>query len=188
MLLGVVLFFFSTLSVQLWGGLIYKSNPALEETEFAEKKFWVLNFNDFASAFGVWVVLALREYMDLFPVAIAQVSGIPGSWLLFLVFYVVGVSIVFELVKAFTIEAFLELHKHWGKKKEKFEALEMISEVFQKEGMKLHFRESGDGNLEERIAKALKHEYGGGEGSSGSDESESDDEEHDGHEETGHGQ
>merc|ERR1712107_909813 len=110
-LLGVVTFFFTGLSVQLWGGILYQSNPKLEETEYKEKGLWVLNFNDFGTAFGVWVVSLLCEYVPVFPDAIAQASSIPCSWLIFLFFYIGGVSIVFELVKAFTIEAFLEMHK-----------------------------------------------------------------------------
>merc|ERR1719401_3059817 len=87
-LLGVVTFFFSALSVQLWGGILYKSNPTLEETEYKEKHLWVLNFNDFGTAFGVWVVSLLCEYVPVFPDAIAKSSSITGSWLIFLFFYI----------------------------------------------------------------------------------------------------
>merc|ERR1719414_1643233 len=97
-LLGVVTFFFSALGVQLWGGLLYKSNPDLEETEYKEKDFFVLNFNDFLMSFGVWVVMLLCEYMPIFPDAIGEVSSIPGGPLIFLAFYITSVSIVFELV------------------------------------------------------------------------------------------
>ena len=49
--------------------------------------------------------MLLCEYVPDFPEAINKVSSIKGSWLVFLLFYMGGVSIVFELVKAFTIEA-----------------------------------------------------------------------------------
>merc|ERR1719238_2603139 len=48
--LGVVVYFFTTMSVQLWGGKLYFGNPALQESEYKENKFWVLNFNDFLNA------------------------------------------------------------------------------------------------------------------------------------------
>merc|ERR1719230_546912 len=61
-LLLVVMYFFTMLSVQLFGGLLYKSHPALQDSEYNEANFWVLNFNDFLLAFGVWVVMLLCEY------------------------------------------------------------------------------------------------------------------------------
>jgi len=155
-LLGVVTFFFSMLSVQLWGGILYQSNPLLEETEYKEKGLFVLNFNDFGVAFGVWVVSLLCEYVPTFPDAIAKTSAIPGSWLIFLLFYIGGVSIVFELVKAFTIEAFLELHKKWDHDEVEFETLKEIEDEFKKDGLHLHYRVVGDPTVHEKIVKALE--------------------------------
>merc|ERR1719230_564760 len=76
-LLLVVMYFFTMLSVQLFGGLLYKSNPALEESEYKEANFWVLNFNDFLTAFGAWVVMLLCEYQNEFADAIIRTSSIP---------------------------------------------------------------------------------------------------------------
>lgn len=122
-LLLVVMYFFTMLSVQLFGGLLYKSHPALQETEYKEADFWVLNFNDFLMAFGVWVVMLLCEYKAEFTDAISRTSKIPLSWTVFFIFYVFAVSIIFELVKAFTIEVFVTLHhENIEKQKEKVEA------------------------------------------------------------------
>mmetsp|Transcript_52735 Transcript_52735/g.83705 ORF Transcript_52735/g.83705 Transcript_52735/m.83705 type:complete len:943 (-) Transcript_52735:164-2992(-) len=122
-LLLVVMYFFTMLSVQLFGGLLYKSNPALRETEYSEADYWVLNFNDFLMAFGAWVVMLLCEYKAEFTDAISRTSRIPYSWFIFFIFYVFAVSIIFELVKAFTIEVFVALHtenhKEQKKKKER---------------------------------------------------------------------
>jgi len=179
-LLGVVTFFFSMLSVQLWGGMLYRSNPRLEETEYSEKGLFVLNFNDFGTAFGVWVVSLLCEYVPVFPDVISKTSNIPGSWLVFLLFYIVGVSIVFELVKAFTIEAFLELHKKWGHPEEEFATLKAIEKCFLASGLYLHSRVVGDMGVHEKIMKALEemeeqcaeeghghHKHGNGHGHGG---------------------
>jgi len=110
-LLLVVMYFFTMLSVQLFGGLLYKTREELQESEYKEADFWVLNFNDFLMAFGVWVVMLLCEYKAEFADAIWRTSKIPFSDFLFLVFYVFAVSIIFELVKAFTIEVFVTLHQ-----------------------------------------------------------------------------
>jgi len=110
-LLLVVMYFFTSLSVQLFGGLLYKSRPELQESEYSEADFWVLNFNDFLLAFGVWVVMLLCEYKAEFATAVMKTSKIPYSWIIFFIFYIFAVSIIFELVKAFTIEVFVTLHR-----------------------------------------------------------------------------
>jgi len=129
-LLLVVMYFFTMLSVQLFGGLLYKSHPALQESEYKEANFWVLNFNDFLMAFGVWVVMLLCEYKAEFTDAIARTSHIPFSWSVFFIFYVFAVSIIFELVKAFTIEVFVTLHQeNHEKEKERQKNLAVKKQV-----------------------------------------------------------
>mmetsp|Transcript_2025 Transcript_2025/g.5861 ORF Transcript_2025/g.5861 Transcript_2025/m.5861 type:complete len:765 (-) Transcript_2025:10-2304(-) len=171
-LTGVVTYFFSTLAVQLWGGILYESNPALAESEYAEKKFWVFNFNDFLTSFGVWVVSLICEYVPVFPDAVSRASGVTGSWLVFLAFYVGGVSIVFELLKAFTIEAFVEIHKTWELPDSENEHLKAIGDTFLEQGLYFHFRIVGDPATHEKIMNALEekckeleeHSHGHGHG------------------------
>mmetsp|Transcript_19687 Transcript_19687/g.34923 ORF Transcript_19687/g.34923 Transcript_19687/m.34923 type:complete len:751 (+) Transcript_19687:102-2354(+) len=155
-LLGVTVFFFSCLSTQLWGGILYKSHPELKETEYYEQDLFALNFNDFLMSFAVWVISLLCEYVASFPDAVFRASTFPGSWILFLIFYVIGVSIIFELVKAFTIEVFVELNKHRHEPAKEFDALKDIEEVFTKRGQAFHYRVVGDLSLHEKIAVALE--------------------------------
>eukprot|EP00420_Gonyaulax_spinifera_P018884 CAMPEP_0197916574 /NCGR_PEP_ID=MMETSP1439-20131203/82214_1 /TAXON_ID=66791 /ORGANISM="Gonyaulax spinifera, Strain CCMP409" /LENGTH=748 /DNA_ID=CAMNT_0043538605 /DNA_START=90 /DNA_END=2336 /DNA_ORIENTATION=+ len=155
-LLGVVMYFFAALSVQLWGGILYASHPALHETEYKEKEMSVFNFNDISMAFGVWVVNLLCEYMPDIADAVNLTSGIPGSWLVLVIFYVFGVSIVFELVKAFTIEVFVNLHANWGKEQKEFATLASVEEEFEKRDLCLHYRIVGDTSAHEKIVKALE--------------------------------
>jgi hypothetical protein len=129
-LLGIVVFFFTSLGVQLWGGLLYEGNPSLEETEYEEKHFFVFNFNDFLMSFGVWVVSLLCEYVPCFADAI-QHAAPGGSSIVFFIFYVCGVSIVFELVKAFTIEVFLDLYNVEEEEEEENKYLPMYIEGHQ---------------------------------------------------------
>jgi len=159
-MLAVVCFFFSTLGTQLWGGLLYKSNPALSGTEYEERKFYVLNFNDPLMSFGVWVVMLLCEYVAIFPDTISHVSEIPGDWLIFLTFYIIGVSIIFELVKAFTIEVFMELRSKWGKPEPSFKTLDKVIAQCHANNQELHSRVSGDLRSKQKIIKMFKKMYG----------------------------
>mmetsp|Transcript_17753 Transcript_17753/g.55671 ORF Transcript_17753/g.55671 Transcript_17753/m.55671 type:complete len:763 (+) Transcript_17753:70-2358(+) len=156
-LLGVVVFFFSALSVQLWGGLLHGARRELEGSEYRERHFDALNFNDFAMAFGAWVVSLLCEYVPALADAVARAApGLPGSWLVLVAFYVFGVSIVFELVKAFTIEVFVSLSQNWGKgPKKEFETLERVIREFERRGLCLHYRVVGDLSTHEKVVEAL---------------------------------
>jgi len=171
-LLGIVAFFFTGLSVQLWGGLLYENNPKLSETEFKEKNFYALNFNDFLMASAVWVVSFLLEYVPAFAEAVARVSSAPWTWWVFPIFYVCGVSIVFELVKAFTIEVFVDLNRENNKEKAEGSGehednrsdssekekdtspLSRLMEHYRKMGLQLHYREVGDAALSKKISEA----------------------------------
>lgn len=166
-LLGVVLFFFASASVQLWGGILYNTNPRMDETEYKEHNRFVLNFNDFGMSCGVWVVSLLCEYVAIFPDVIAKTSDIPGSWLLFLVFYICAVCIVFELVKAFTIEAFIAQHEKWNKPDEEFPPLQAIVDEFKTQGLILHYRVDGDASVHEKIMEALEMNHEAHEGEEG---------------------
>jgi hypothetical protein len=111
-LLLVVMFGFTVVGVQLFGGLLYEENPLLEGTDYHEAKEYVLNFNDFLMAFGLWFVNLLCEYKPSFAGAIHKVSW-SGAWLICALFWGIAVCITFELVKAFTIEVYIDLRKKW---------------------------------------------------------------------------
>ena len=153
-LLGVVVFFFCAFSVQAFGGDLYENNDRLEGTEYLEKHMLVLNFNDIPCAFGVWFVMLLCEYEPNFPEAVARTSSLPFGWMVFPVFYVLGVSIVFELVKAFTIEVFMSLKHRWDQLKLQKGShgdaaedlgldMKSFAEAFEEKGEVLHYRVSG---------------------------------------------
>eukprot|EP00401_Gymnodinium_catenatum_P082966 CAMPEP_0117538774 /NCGR_PEP_ID=MMETSP0784-20121206/42650_1 /TAXON_ID=39447 /ORGANISM="" /LENGTH=412 /DNA_ID=CAMNT_0005335395 /DNA_START=526 /DNA_END=1764 /DNA_ORIENTATION=- len=155
-LLGVVIFFFTTLSVQLWGGLLYETNPKLEGLAYTEAKHFVLNFNDVPMAFGVWVVSLLCEYVPEFFDAIQKAAKHPWTALVFPIFYLMGVSVVFELVLAFTIDVFLNLKKKPLSDKH-FGAIEELREVFEHDGKSLHYRLVGDESMQDKIVEVLEH-------------------------------
>mmetsp|Transcript_16618 Transcript_16618/g.35085 ORF Transcript_16618/g.35085 Transcript_16618/m.35085 type:complete len:740 (+) Transcript_16618:202-2421(+) len=162
--LGVVVFFFTMLSVQAFGGILHAGAPGLEGSEYLENHMLVLNCNDVPLAFGMWVVMLLCEYNPNFPDAISRVSTLPGSWLIFPIFYVIGVSIVFELVKAFTIEVFMGLkteqtERKQGKRRKKdlLETMDTFVQAFKESGMELHYRVVGDLSQHRQIREALEH-------------------------------
>lgn len=174
--LGVVVFFFTSLGVQCFGGLLYDGNPALAGSEYLEAKQTVLNFNDVPMGFALWFVMLLCEYVANFADAVDRTSDIPGAWLLFPIFYVSAVSIVFELVKAFTIEVFIDLHEKKDDPPEPdFEGVDEICAEFHSRGEALHWRAIGDTSKREMLREAYKefleeeeeHKHGHGEGHHG---------------------
>jgi len=162
-MLGVVVFFFTMLSVQTLGGELYEDNKKLEETEYLEGHMMVLNCNDVPMAFGVWVVMLLQEYQPAFPDAVAKVAPWHCMWLIFPIFYVVAVSIVFELVKAFTIEVFIVLFNERmkgnsiRKHKDSFQlCLSGFKEALQAKGLSLHFQYESLGEAQKEMQAAFE--------------------------------
>eukprot|EP00168_Porphyra_purpurea_P000216 TRINITY_DN1025_c0_g1_i1.p1 TRINITY_DN1025_c0_g1~~TRINITY_DN1025_c0_g1_i1.p1 ORF type:complete len:737 (+),score=265.12 TRINITY_DN1025_c0_g1_i1:1702-3912(+) len=97
-LLFLCIFLFSSLGVQLFGGLIWKGNPVLDPavnpsvSAFVENNFLVLNFNDVATGclalFSAMVVGYLTELAN----AATVTSGTASSLLFFVTFYVAACS------------------------------------------------------------------------------------------------
>merc|ERR1712196_508335 len=93
------------------------------------------------------------EYKPELPQIVWQFSNSEGtkvpkhSWIMFPLFYVVSGSIMFELVKAFTIEKFVELKNEWRRRKLEGEnenkALKEVGEEYAKKGENLHYRAVG---------------------------------------------
>lgn len=156
-LLGVVVFFFTSLGVQAFGGLLYDGNEKLKGSEYLEDKQSVLNFNDVPMGFSLWFVMLLCEYVANFADAVDRTSAIPGAWLVFPIFYVCAVSIVFELVKAFTIEVFIDLHEKKDEEPEPdFEGVEEICAEFDARDEALHWKAIGDTSKREKLKDAYK--------------------------------
>jgi len=172
-LLGVLLFFFTTLSVNVFGGLLYEGNKRLEGSAYLEKHWAVFNFNDSLMALGTWFTQLLNEYSAELAEAIWLSSAYGElAWLICPVFYVVGVAIIFEIVKAFTIETFLGLKEEadgggegeesededGGKAEDAFQAslIDAMSKKLLAGGESLHCRSAaGQGQFH----KAMKAAY-----------------------------
>merc|ERR1740130_657835 len=109
-LLGVCLFFFTTFSVNCFGGLLYEGNPALVGSDYETKHWFVFNFNDNLMGYVTWFTQLLCEYAPEWADALYRVSSIGDlAWYIYPIFYIFGVAIVFEILQAFTIETYLAL-------------------------------------------------------------------------------
>lgn len=148
--MGVVLFFFTTLSVQLWGGLLHPGNPDLRDSDYAASNYWVFNFHDPPIAFGYWTVNLFSGYMGNVADAVYRSSAYPSSWLLFPFFYVSAVSVVFQLVMAFTINVFTELYTKKDQAPPHDENLERLSQELESRSMALHYTIMGNESATER--------------------------------------
>lgn len=187
LLLSAALFAFSMISVQLFGGklsegFIMGSLEAKgvvareghnwvwkeEKPSYLEDKELALNCNDFIMAFGFWFVFLLCEYKPSYKQVVDLVAYPFTGWI-FIAFYVLSVMIVFELVKAFTIEAYMELKADWDEKQKcdvvEPDALIAIKEVYDKAGKKLWYKNLSDEReqqeVQEEIEEILKGEEEG---------------------------
>lgn len=100
---------------------MYEGHPAFENSEgeeipYAEKHWFVFNFNDSIMAFVTWFTQLLCEYSPELAQALDLTSSWGAvAWYIFPAFYLVGVAILFEIFKAFTIEKFLALKEEADK-------------------------------------------------------------------------
>ncbi|GMH12091.1 hypothetical protein Nepgr_013932 [Nepenthes gracilis] len=101
-----VMCIYSSLGVQIFGGIVNAGNHYLEGTELAENDYLLFNFNDYPNAMvtlfnllvmGNWQVW-MQSYKDL----------MRSSWTLvyFISFYLITVLLLLNLVVAFVLEAF----------------------------------------------------------------------------------
>eukprot|EP00971_Amphidinium_carterae_P115125 2280138-Amphidinium_carterae.1 len=118
-LVGVVLFMFTTFSVNFFGGVLYDGHPKLAGTAYQEKHWTVFNFNDHIMSFGTWFTQLLCEFAPEWAEALSLASNYGSvAWYIYPVFYLIGVAILFEILKAFTIETFLALKEESVEKEE----------------------------------------------------------------------
>ncbi|CAE7210934.1 TPC1 [Symbiodinium natans] len=149
-LLGVLLFFFSALSMNLWGGVLYEGQPALKELDYGKKHLYVFNFNDMSMAFTTFFAQLLSEYVPENADALQAASSWGDvAWYVFPAFYLLGVAIIFEITKAFTIEYYLAI-KEEAEDEEENEEEEKPSQVREELEAQLRVMDKLQSTLEER--------------------------------------
>eukprot|EP00033_Pygsuia_biforma_P006507 GCRY01007295.1.p1 GENE.GCRY01007295.1~~GCRY01007295.1.p1 ORF type:complete len:227 (+),score=67.50 GCRY01007295.1:129-809(+) len=106
-MLLMIFYIFAVLGLQLFGGLIRLDNAALSGTTFATSGYYVLNFNDFASALvTLFCLLVVNNWYIIMDGHVAVTS----EWarVFFLLFYFFGVVICLNLIVAFILEVFMK--------------------------------------------------------------------------------
>lgn len=98
--------FFSLLGMHLFGGLIYKDNPALKDTEYERHQFYAFNFNDYAAGMATCFNLCVVNKWYVFMDAYAAVTGTRLSRAYFIAFWAIAVAFTLNVVVAFFAEAF----------------------------------------------------------------------------------
>eukprot|EP01134_Creolimax_fragrantissima_P000441 CFRG0441T1 len=104
----VLLFFyeFAILGEDLYDGTVYPGNPAVMHTEYARLNYWANNFDDFQSALvTLWELMVVNNW---FVIMEAYVSA-NSQWarLYFIAWYAVSVVLIFNLLVAFILDAFI---------------------------------------------------------------------------------
>lgn len=146
---------FALLGMHLFGGLIYKDNPALEGTEYALHKFYGFNFNDYPSAMATCFNLCVVNKWYVFMDAYAAVTGTRWSRAYFIGFWAIAVAFTLNVVVAFFAEAFTSQME----KAEKLKAREKRrseEDLLPRHGALLR-KKSSSGGLPRRTAKSLSY-------------------------------
>ena len=113
-LMMTVMYFFATLGVQLFGGLVNKDDERreyalLKEVGFGQAGYWPNNFNDIVSGIVVCFELIMVNNWMVIAEGFAVVAS-KWSRLFFVSFYVVGVLISLNIVTAFALDAFMDFY------------------------------------------------------------------------------
>jgi len=109
-LLLVTITFYAAIGSQAFGGKLYGTNPVLEGTDYVNNGYDILNFNDMCRSVLAIFVFMVNNFCPEYAEAMDIVTGIP--WLGFIFcgsFFFLGVSIVFNIFSAFTIDIFIAL-------------------------------------------------------------------------------
>lgn len=110
----LMLYVFSAVGVELFGGLIYASNPALDPEKnglvdaYVSNDYWALNFNDMASGWYTLFSSVIVGYLTEVAEAVAAASRF-GDWTkwFFIFSFVVNTLIVSNCVVAFVVDLFI---------------------------------------------------------------------------------
>jgi hypothetical protein len=106
--LWVLVYTFSLVGVDAFGGTVYSSNERLQGSEYVSSGYLELNFNDMTSGIvTLWCLLVVNDWSVLME-GIILASGRSGLWrLYFMIFYIVAVVVSLGVLTSFIIDSFL---------------------------------------------------------------------------------
>jgi len=117
----MVLYIWSVIGVQLFGGKLLRSNPVFEGKDFDyfDSNYMILNFNDVPLAFVTMNFFTLTGWVD--PIAVVCMAlGESGSFInvaascFMYSFYIGSFLLAFNVFTAFSIDMYQELNKENG--------------------------------------------------------------------------
>lgn len=108
------LYVFAAAGVELFGGLIYASNPAMDPVNndlvdaYVSNDYWALNFNDMASGWYTLFSSVIVGYLTEVAEAVASTSSF-GNWTkwFFILSFIMNSLIVSNCVVAFVVDLFI---------------------------------------------------------------------------------
>jgi len=104
MLLVLVFCVYGQIGQQLFGGLIYRTNPVLVGSDFAQSGYWFMNFDDFSSAMVTLFVLMVLNNWFVFADAFIRVTGTRWTAAFFITFFFIVNMVVLNILIALIID------------------------------------------------------------------------------------
>lgn len=152
----VICSLFSLLGMHVFGGLIYKGNPALDGTEYALHGFYAFNYNDYASAMATSFNLCVVNKWYVFMDAYAAVTGSRWSRAFFIAFWAIAVAFTLNVVVAFFAEALTSQLEKAERAKAREQRRSDEDLLARGPGLLLR-KKSSSGNLPHRATKSLSY-------------------------------
>ncbi|XP_021850725.2 two pore calcium channel protein 1A [Spinacia oleracea] len=112
-----VMCIYSSLGVQIFGGMVNAGNALLEGTDLAENDYLLFNFNDYPNAMVTTFNLVVMGNWQAWMQTYWDLTGTSWSLVYFVSFYLITVMLILNLIIAFVLEAFfseLELEESEG--------------------------------------------------------------------------
>jgi len=114
MILVFILYFFASMGMFLYGGLITRdpANPLsytlLEADDFVDNNYWANNFNDMFSGMNVLFNLLVVNNWTECEIGLEYVTGAKRVRFFFLAFHLLGVIVISNVVTSFIINAYFQ--------------------------------------------------------------------------------
>lgn len=97
---------YSSLGVQIFGGIVNAGNPSLEGNDLAENDYLLFNFNDYPNAMVTTFNLLVMGNWQAWMQAYMDLTSTSWALVYFISFYLITVMLILNLIIAFVLEAF----------------------------------------------------------------------------------
>ncbi|XP_010689009.1 two pore calcium channel protein 1A [Beta vulgaris subsp. vulgaris] len=101
-----VMCIYSSLGVQIFGGIVNAGNASLEGTDLADSDYFLFNFNDYPNAMVTTFNLVVMGNWQAWMQTYSALTGTSWTLVYFVSFYLISVMLILNLIIAFVLEAF----------------------------------------------------------------------------------